>query len=90
LFLLSTTEHELLLGAHSLVHSTAGKIKMNIDKVISHKNYDPDSFQNDISLLHVDEYIVFNDYVRPVCVTEEVVPVGTNCIVAGWGDTLSK
>jgi len=64
---------------------------MRIDRVISHRDFvDNHSFLHDISLIHVDEDIVFNDYVRPLCLSVGEVPFGMKCIVAGWGDTECK
>ncbi|KAK3577716.1 hypothetical protein CHS0354_037986 [Potamilus streckersoni] len=49
-------------------------------------------FDNDISLVYIDEPIVFSNYVRPICIAsrgtvEEMLNEGYNaeCYVGGWG-----
>jgi len=84
LLLLLLGRFEVLMGANSLYDQNEGRIKMKVDKVIRHKDYDKKYRHNDIMLLHVDKDIVFNDYVGPLCLLDVEVPVGTNCIVASF------
>jgi len=73
-----------------LIQTLGDTIMMTIDKVISHNKYEKPSFNYDITLVRVNKKILFNDYVRQLCLSDVIVPVGTNCIVAGWGDTECK
>lgn len=58
-----------------------------IVNIILHPKYVDTGFVNDISLLQMDQPVTFNDYVRPICLPKEGVPVedGTMCTVVGWG-----
>ncbi|KAL3890614.1 hypothetical protein ACJMK2_002896 [Sinanodonta woodiana] len=56
-----------------------------------HPNYDSQQ-NNDISLLYFNPPIVFNDYMRPICIAsrgtvEEMLNAGhdAECYVSGWG-----
>ena len=47
--------------------------------------YDKTYHDNDISLLYLDAPLRFSDTVGPVHLPRHDVPVGTECIVAGYG-----
>ncbi|KAK3595702.1 hypothetical protein CHS0354_026923 [Potamilus streckersoni] len=58
-----------------------------------HPYYNDVDDLNDISLLYFSQPIVFNDYVRPICIAsrrtvEEMLNAGYNaeCYVSGWGN----
>ena len=60
-------------------------------KVTCHENFEAraDTIIYDICLVQLTEKISFNANVKPVCLPENDIPPspGTNCIVAGWGET---
>ena len=60
-------------------------------KVPCHENFEAraDTIIYDICLVQLTEKISFNENVKPVCLPENDIPPspGTNCIVAGWGET---
>lgn len=62
-----------------------------IGKVTCHENFEAraDTIIYDICLIQLTEKIEFNTNVMPVCLPEHdfAPPPGTNCIVAGWGET---
>ena len=62
-----------------------------IAKVTCHENFEAraDTIIYDICLVRLTETIEFNSNVMPVCLPENDIPPspGTNCIVAGWGET---
>lgn len=54
---------------------------------IDHPDYKPPQMYNDIALFKVDREIVFNYYIRPVCL-HTVFDVSERVgIAAGWGRT---
>ena len=40
---------------------------LQVSKVISHPNYDHESFKFDIAMVKLSTQIQFNDYIRPIC-----------------------
>ncbi|KAL3890613.1 hypothetical protein ACJMK2_002895, partial [Sinanodonta woodiana] len=65
----------------------------NASRVYIHPNYEGQQFNNDISLLYFNPPIVFNEYVRPICIAsqrtvEEVMNTRHNaeCYISGWGN----
>jgi len=62
--------------------------KRNVTKVKRHEKY-VNFLTYDIALLKLDKPINFTDTIRPVCLPKqgEAVPVGKQCVAAGWGRT---
>jgi len=59
-----------------------------VKKVYQHKNYNPDTFDNDIAILVLDESLTWSKKVVPACMPEldeEDPEDGTDCIVSGFG-----
>ena len=44
-------------------------------------------YQNDITILYIEEGITFRTKVQPVCLTDVRISVGSECWVTGWGLT---
>jgi len=83
--------HTVVVGAHSLIdHKAKGFKKVQIDRIILHDRYEKLDFQNDVALLHLKNDLVFDNYVRPICLQVDDAPAGIEYIVAGWGETESK
>lgn len=45
-------------------------VDMSIDKFIVHPFYNSWTFSNDLALLKLNKTVVFNDYIRPICLPE--------------------
>lgn len=92
---ISPQQFTVTLGAYSKVDSKdAAKANQKtyfIAKVTCHENFEAraDTIIYDICLVRLTEKIEFNENVKPVCLPENDIPPqpGTNCIVAGWGET---
>lgn len=65
-----------------------------VERIIAHEDYDPQDIdqQNDIALLRLAHHVVFNDFVKPICLptSSEIQRdslQGYDMEVAGWGKT---
>lgn len=60
---------------------------MDNSKVIGFYSLSGDG--NDIALLELENAVIFNSYIKPICLTPKStpVPVGDICVVTGWGRT---
>ncbi|XP_041031977.1 neurotrypsin isoform X4 [Carcharodon carcharias] len=65
-----------------------------VEKIVTHKNYQPDSSDNDIALVRLKgkegHCVTFNQYATPVCLPGRKEKVRINrqtCYITGWGDT---
>lgn len=58
-----------------------------IKEIHIYPDYDSQTINHDIALLHLVSPLEFNDYVRPICLPAQgqIPPVGTRCMAAGWG-----
>ncbi|XP_051521960.1 suppressor of tumorigenicity 14 protein homolog isoform X1 [Myxocyprinus asiaticus] len=55
--------------------------------IITHPNYEPMSYDYDISLLELSQPLNFTNTVRPICLPapSHLFAAGTSCFVTGWG-----
>ncbi|XP_029469631.1 serine protease 57 isoform X2 [Rhinatrema bivittatum] len=80
---------QVVLGAHSLTAQESSQQTFGVQASISHPNYNPETGENDVHLLKLNKAASLNNFVRKISLPtqgEDVTP-GTNCTVAGWGDT---
>lgn len=58
-------------------------------QIISHESYDTPKLQNDLALIKLNRNIVFNDFVKPICLMSGKLLqknfLGQTAEVAGWG-----
>ncbi len=64
-----------------------GTIRIDVEKIIMHENYDRRRISNDIALLRLAEPVDIENAVRPACLAEDNSETyeGLNATVAGWG-----
>jgi len=85
-FLASLT---VVLGDFDLSSDSEGtkySVTKNVRRVIVHRDYNAQTFENDIALLELESAVDFQPHIVPVCMpTVEEVTVGSKCYVTGWG-----
>ncbi|NP_001082340.1 MBL associated serine protease 1 S homeolog precursor [Xenopus laevis] len=79
----------IYLGLHD-VQSKTDSVNRTIEKIILHEMFDPESYNHDIALVKLNEKVIMNQYVMPVCLPEfehelEGPQPNTLGLVAGWG-----
>ncbi|RZF41612.1 hypothetical protein LSTR_LSTR000326 [Laodelphax striatellus] len=74
------------LGELDLKSNTddAKPIDYQIVAHIDHPEYNPDENYNDITLYRLDKDVVFNEYIRPICINI-LARNDTKAVAAGWG-----
>lgn len=64
---------------------------MTIKRIITHYNFNPDNFFNDIALLQLDQQLELQPFVRTVCLPEkgegDLASRDKSGIATGWGVT---
>lgn len=58
---------------------------VKVEKIISHKDYNQKTNENDIALLKLQSPLQFNECVRPVGILNSELPPLETCTVTGWG-----
>uniref|UniRef100_A0A3B1IKQ8 chymotrypsin n=1 Tax=Astyanax mexicanus TaxID=7994 RepID=A0A3B1IKQ8_ASTMX len=78
----------VLLGKQTLTGSNPNQIQRGVRKVIVHERYDPNTQDNDITLLQLDSSVTFNKFIMPVCLAAagSSFPAATASWITGWGD----
>uniref|UniRef100_A0A1Y1M8F7 CLIP domain-containing serine protease n=2 Tax=Photinus pyralis TaxID=7054 RepID=A0A1Y1M8F7_PHOPY len=78
------------VGNKGLEKCTEPVVDVGIQRSIPHPRYNTRTRDNDIGLIQLERSIIFNDFIRPVCLPPPngILPdVGTLMVVAGWGRT---
>lgn len=67
-----------------------------VEEMIPHPNFESKYLHHDIALIRLSRYVVYDDYIEPVCmpwvlnsVFRRKYPVGTNMTIVGWGKTMT-
>ena len=59
----------------------------SVAEIFEHPQYVDLTNDNDIALLKLSYPFEINDYIMPICLSEDGVLPGTECIASGWGTT---
>ena len=62
---------------------------LRVAELIRHPNYNS-IYNADIALLRLQRKLIFDDFIRPVCLSrpEQHISRDSICNIAGWGDVL--
>ncbi|XP_072517694.1 ST14 transmembrane serine protease matriptase b [Salminus brasiliensis] len=80
---------EVYLGLHTQHHASEGSVQKNLKRIISHPEYDPKTYDNDIALMELDSPVTLSQNIWPICLpaaTHEF-PAGLDVWITGWGQT---
>lgn len=80
--------HSTQIRVGSSFHKSEGKL-VNISKIRSHPQYNPNSIDYDYALIELSDELEFNEAVQSIALPDqdEEVEVGSECLVSGWGLT---
>uniref|UniRef100_A0AAR2LLU3 Suppressor of tumorigenicity 14 protein homolog n=1 Tax=Pygocentrus nattereri TaxID=42514 RepID=A0AAR2LLU3_PYGNA len=80
---------EAYLGLHTQGKTSTLTVQKSVKQIISHPEYDPKTYDNDIALMELDSPVNFNQNIWPICLpaaTHEF-PAGQVVWITGWGAT---
>ena len=64
----------------------SNSITKTVRRVIVHRDYNAQTFENDIALLELDSAVEYQPHVVPICMpNESEISVGMSAYVTGWG-----
>ncbi|XP_018409305.1 PREDICTED: trypsin-like [Nanorana parkeri] len=81
---------QVRLGEHNIFTSEGTEQFINSARVIRHASYNSRTLDNDIMLVKLASAATLNSYVRAVSMPSGCPAAGTNCVISGWGNTLSS
>ncbi|XP_015223928.2 chymotrypsin B-like [Lepisosteus oculatus] len=83
------SSHRVVIGEHDRSKSNEDIQTMRVGKVITHPQWNPNTIDNDITLIKLTAPVTLNAHVAPVCLpaASDVYSPGTRCVTTGWGLT---
>uniref|UniRef100_A0A2K6P0E3 trypsin n=1 Tax=Rhinopithecus roxellana TaxID=61622 RepID=A0A2K6P0E3_RHIRO len=81
---------QVRLGEHNINVLEGTEQFINAAKIICHPDYNPTTLDNDIMLMKLSTPAVINDYVSTIPLPTAPPAPGTECLISGWGNTLSS
>ncbi|KAG8548833.1 hypothetical protein GDO81_023860 [Engystomops pustulosus] len=82
----------VVLGEHDRSSSAEPIQNLAVAKVFTHPNWNPNTINNDVSLIKLATPAVLGSTVSPVCLASpgQVYDDGRICVTSGWGKTRSS
>ncbi|XP_032761099.1 anionic trypsin-1 [Rattus rattus] len=81
---------QVRLGEHNINVLEGDEQFINAAKIIKHPKYSSWTLNNDIMLIKLSSPVKLNARVAPVALPSACAPAGTQCLISGWGNTLSS
>lgn len=81
---------QVRLGEHNIEVVEGNEQFINSAKVIRHPRYNSWTLDNDIMLIKLSSPAVISSRVSAVALPTSCAPAGTQCLISGWGNTLSS
>ncbi|XP_062283383.1 suppressor of tumorigenicity 14 protein homolog [Scomber scombrus] len=80
---------QALMGLHVQGLTNEWTVRRNLKRIITHKDYDPSTYDNDIALMELDSDVTLNQNIWPICLpsTTHNFPAGQEAWITGWGAT---
>ncbi|XP_053306178.1 trypsin-like [Spea bombifrons] len=80
---------EVRLGEHDIAVLEGTEQFIKSEKVIRHPRYNSYLLDNDIMLIRLAEPVKLNSRVQQIRLPTSCASAGTQCLISGWGNTLS-
>lgn len=66
--------------------ASSQSVTKNVRRVIVHRDYNAQTFENDIALLELESPVEYAQHIVPICLPEDTEDfVGQQAFVTGWG-----
>ncbi|XP_043935333.1 trypsin-like [Protopterus annectens] len=80
---------QIRIGKHNIETVEEGEQNIRAAKQIIHPNYDKWGLENDLMMIKLASPAVLSESAQPIALPSTCVSVGTECLVSGWGTTIS-
>ncbi|XP_012623655.1 trypsin-like [Microcebus murinus] len=81
---------QVRLGEHNIQLTEGNEQFINAAKIITHPKYNKSTMDNDIMLIKLSSKAKLSSRVSTVSLPKSCAAVGTQCLISGWGNTLSS
>ncbi|EDW62991.1 trypsin [Drosophila virilis] len=85
----SPNDFVIIMGNSLLQIRSVLMQQYNVQKLMSHPQYNPTNLQNDIALLFINGFVPWKSIVRALPLARVTAVVGTPCLISGWGSTIN-
>ncbi|XP_050003924.1 anionic trypsin-2 isoform X1 [Alexandromys fortis] len=85
----SNSRIQVRLGEHNINILEGDEQFITAAKIIKHPDFVRKTLNNDIMLIKLSSPVALNARVATVSLPTSCAPAGTQCLISGWGDTLS-
>ncbi|KAJ6643741.1 Serine protease gd [Pseudolycoriella hygida] len=78
----------VLLGVYNLdVKIESGAEQRDVDQIFVHPDWKPfnEKYDADLTILVLSDIVDFTNYIRPICMPDDDLPVGARGTIVGWG-----
>ncbi|XP_066474141.1 anionic trypsin-like [Tiliqua scincoides] len=86
----SMSRIQVRLGEHDIMAIEGGEQFIDSEKVIKHPKYNSWLLDNDIMLIKLATPVELSAQVAPIALPTACAADGTDCLISGWGNTLSN
>uniref|UniRef100_A0A6I8R7T1 Trypsin n=1 Tax=Xenopus tropicalis TaxID=8364 RepID=A0A6I8R7T1_XENTR len=81
---------QVRLGEHNIAVNEGTEQFIESQKVIKHPSYNSRNLDNDIMLIKLSTTARLSSNIQSVPLPSACASAGTNCLISGWGNTLSS
>ncbi|KAK9407920.1 anionic trypsin-1-like [Crotalus adamanteus] len=81
---------DVRLGEYNIEENEESEQVKKPAKIIVHQDYNSWLLDNDIMLIKLESPVTIDASVSPIPLSNGCPAVGTNCLISGWGNTLSN
>lgn len=85
-----TSRIQVRLGEYNIEEEEGNEQFINSAKVIRHPSYSSWTLDNDIMLIKLSSPAVISSRVSTISLPSSCASAGTQCLISGWGNTLSS
>ncbi|XP_048343530.1 LOW QUALITY PROTEIN: trypsin-3-like [Sphaerodactylus townsendi] len=77
------------LGEHDTSVEEGTEQHIQVEKAIRYPQYNERTIDNDFMLIKLAQPVRFSAFVQPIDISQSCPVAGENCLVSGWGNTLT-
>uniref|UniRef100_A0A8B9B7J9 Peptidase S1 domain-containing protein n=1 Tax=Anser brachyrhynchus TaxID=132585 RepID=A0A8B9B7J9_9AVES len=81
---------QVRLGEYNIDVQEDSEVVRSSSVVIRHPNYSSRTIDNDIMLIKLASAVDYSADVQPIALPTSCAKAGTECLISGWGNTLSS
>lgn len=65
---------------------------VRVQRVVFHPQFKPQTLENDIALLYLENDIKYDSHIGPICLdeAESILSSSDDCVTTGWGKEVLK